>query len=161
MDPKQPEPMTPFDEITVPRQLRFLKLLLPFLPASNRQMLGILVKFLELQHTIQLFQTAADSVFQQLSRKNSQPLNTPSDFLELMMPYLSAEELETANTFRSAMNMMEMMQMFSQQNESDTTSSFDPMSMMMGMLSPEQQEMFETYQAMFSDLNTDSTTDLT
>lgn len=154
MDPKQPEPMTPFDEITVPRQLRFLKLLLPFLPASNRKMLGILVKFMELQHTIQLFQTAADSIFQQLSRKNPQPLNTPSDFLEMMMPYLSAEELETANTFRSAMNMMEMMQMFSQKNSSDDTTSFDPMSMMMGMLSPEQQEMFQTYQTIFSDLDT-------
>lgn len=160
MEPRQPEPMTPFDEITVPRQLRFLKLLLPFLPASNRQMLGILIKSMELQHTIQLFQNTADSIFQQISENGRKPLNNPADLLEMMLPYLSSEELETANTFRSAMSMMEMMQMFSQQREhSNEDPSFHPMDMMMGMLSPEQQEMFENYQAMFSDLNTDPATD--
>lgn len=159
MDPKQPIPMTPFDEITVPRQLHFLKLFLPFMPASNRQMLAILIKFLELNHTIQMLQTTADSVFRQISHNNQHPLNSPADLLEIMMPYLSTEEMETANTLRSVMNMMDMMQMFSQQNMQSDGTALDPMDMMMGMLTPEQQEMFQTYQTMFSDLGTTSDSD--
>lgn len=160
MDPKQPEPMTPFDEITEPRQLRFLKLLLPFLPASNQRILGVFIKFLELQHTIQVFRHTADSVFFQFSNQNRTTLNNPSALLEAMIPYLSSEELQTANTFRSAMSMMEMMQAFSQQNgNSESDTGFNPMDFMMGMLSPEQQDLFQTYQTMFSDLNQENPED--
>ena len=78
----------------------------------------------------------------------------------MMLPYLSPEEIQTANTFRSAMNMMEMMQMFSQQDDHNNGNpTSNPMDMLMGMLSPEQQEMFQTYQTMFSDLNTDTSPD--
>ena len=43
------------------------------------------------------------------------------------------------------MDMAEMMR-----SSADENGSFDPAEMMLGMLSPEQKEMFETYSAMFS-----------
>ncbi|MBO5460972.1 MAG: hypothetical protein J5983_04160 [Ruminococcus sp.] len=157
MDSKQPGPMTPFDEITVPRQLRFIKLLLPFLPVSSQRMLGILIKFMELQYTIQMFKTASESTLHSVFHTQGNLLSDPSALLEVLSPYLSSEEAETANTFRSLFQVMEMMQTFSGQEGTDSEgSSFNPMSMMMGMLSPEQQEMFETYQTMFSNLDSDA-----
>ncbi|MEE1086076.1 MAG: hypothetical protein U0L05_02730 [Schaedlerella sp.] len=155
MDRKQPGLMTPFDEMTTPRQLRFIKLLLPFLPASNQQMIGILIKFLELQHTIQIFQHTSDSLHISQT-KNSNP-GTLSDLFENLLPYLSSEEIQAANSFRSVMSMMEMMQMLSPVDEAlNGNDSFNPMNIILEMLSPEQQEMFQTYQTMFSDTASNS-----
>lgn len=153
MDKKQPNPMTPFDEITIPKQLRFLKLLLPFMPSSTQRMLGVLIKFIELQNTVQLLQTNKYFSFHQPFH-NTDNVNRPEDIIDQLFPYLSSEELEAANSFRSVMNMMEMMQMFSQsENSSSNNGSFNPMDLISGMLSPEQMEMFQSYQSIFSDLD--------
>ena len=157
MDIRQPGPMTPFDEITIPRQLRFIKLLLPFMPASSQRMLGILIKFMELQYTVQMFKRAAGSTFQHIFSTQGDLLSDPAALLDVLSPYLSSEEIETANTFRSIFSMIEMMQTFSGQDGADSENGeFNPLNLMMGMLTPEQQEMFETYQTMFSDPGSDT-----
>ena len=157
MNTKQPEPMTPFDELTIPKQLRFMKLLLPFMPASTQHMLGIFIKFLELRHTIYFFQSSASSLDSIFNNKKAD-INNPADFLEVLFPYLSSDEIQTANSFRSLMNTFEMIQAFSQSEKHNSdSSSANPFEMMMSMLSPEQQEMFQTYQTMFSDLDSENT----
>ena len=45
-------PMTPFDLETTDDSLRMMKLFLPYLPPSYQKMLGIYIKFHELQHTL-------------------------------------------------------------------------------------------------------------
>lgn len=152
MDKRQPNPMTPFDEITTPRQLRFLKLLLPFMPLSSQRMLGILIKFMELQNTIQLLQSNKDFSLN-YSLNSDINRNHPADIFDQLFPYLSSEELEAANSFRSIMNIMDMMQMFSQaENNGSDNPNFNPIDFMAGMLSPEQMDMFQSYQSMFSDI---------
>ena len=66
------------------------------------------------------------------------------------------------------MNMMSMMEMMqSMQEMQDTNSdgasgfSFDPMQMMQGMLTPEQQGMFDMYNTMFSTESDTTETDAT
>lgn len=192
MEKKPPKPMTPFDEWTVPNELHTLKLLLPYTPAASQPALGMLIKVIELQHTMDYFQQKKNFIH---SQDFSGGFSSPLDMLEEISPYLPPEEADMINTFRNMMNIMDMVQMmqtFSDTGEdasantntsdgdissaglehsenknsfkeSDTpgsqdtssrpdgfSSAFNPMNLVMGMLSPEQQEMFEMYQTMFS-----------
>ncbi len=185
MEKKSPTPMTPFDEWTVPNELHILKLLLPYTAAASQQALGILIKVIELQHTIQYFDRQKNLLHEQ----NISPgFSSPMEMLEEISPYLPPEQANMLETFRNMMNIMDMVQMMqafsddtgndsvdnsSSGNESsfqDSTASemnhsfsgsgnqekgnrgngFDPMQLVMGMLSPEQKDMFEMYQTMFS-----------
>lgn len=170
MEKKPPRPMPPFDELTIPAELQTLKLLLPYTPVSEQQSLWILIKFMELQHTIQFFRQQQNRLHSQTFRRF--PVSM-AEMLEEITPYLPPEEAEMLNTFRNVMNIMEMMQMFQENTDAsesppekhsaDTGSpgqqspfhfdSMNPMDLMMGMLSPEQQEMFRMYQSMFSDMD--------
>lgn len=180
MEKKAPTPMTPFDEWTVPKELHTLKLLLPYTPSASRQALGILIKVIELQHTIQYFDRQKNLLHEQ---DISSGFSSPMEILEEISPYLPPEQAGMLETFRNMMNIMDMVQMMqtfsedtgntfsggsSSENEnsfqdsgssqkgssfmgSNTTGGgFDPMQLVMGMLSPEQKDMFEMYQTMFS-----------
>ena len=194
MEKKPTRPMTPFDEWTVPNELHTLKLLLPYTPAASQPALGMLVKVIELQHTMEYFQNRRQDI---KSQEFSRDFSSPLEMLEEIAPYLPPEQANMIGTFRNMMNIMEMVQMMqtftdsggtSPSTESDSSNGtaspaksgsfgsasssaksgesgeqkgfgmsggfgggFNPMSLVMGMLSPEQQEMFEMYQAMFSD----------
>lgn len=143
MDKKTPRPMTPFDELTTPYPLSILKLLLPYLSPNGRSPLWILIKFMELQYTISIFKHPETFLTGQSS--GQQP-TSPAELLDEIVPYLPPEQAQTADTFRNALNIMEMMNMAQPSNSNS-------MDLMMGMLSPEQQEMFQMYQEMFSDTN--------
>ena len=55
MDKDVPGLMTPFDELVTTPELQIIKLLIPYAPASGRQTLAGLVKFMELRETLRLF----------------------------------------------------------------------------------------------------------
>jgi hypothetical protein len=155
MDEKTTRPMTPFDELTIPEEVQMLKLLLPYTPASGQKNIGILIRFLELQHTIQFFRHSTMGTDVTSSGHSSASF---LEILEAISPYLAPKDAEMIRTFREFMNIMEMAQTlqsgFSDQEEctDDGNNSFgnlNPMDLMKGMLSPEQQEMFQMYQTMF------------
>ena len=178
MEKKPSTPMTPFDEWTVPRELHILKLLIPYTPAASQQTLGILVKIMELQHTFQYFQQQKNALHsQEASAGFSSPLDMLEEIAPYLPPE-QAEMLGTFRNMMNIMDMVQMMQEFSGGMETDFDPSgspdseassgndagcregepsfgmfgggFGPMQLMMGMLSPEQQEMFQMYQTMFS-----------
>lgn len=174
MDKKPPRPMTPFDELTMPAELQTLKLLLPYTPVSEQQFVWIFIKFIELQHTIRFFRASENRLHTQTFR------HFPASWAEMfeeISPYLPPKEADMMNTLQNVMNIIEMMQMFqdhtdvsedpSAENSADAGShapnspanfgGMDPMNLMMGMLSPEQQEMFQMYQSMFSDMDSPGT----
>ena len=140
MEQKPPKPMTPFDNLVTPPFLYTLKLLLPYTPPSAQRFIGIYIKFLELHHTMEYFQGFSSS---------------PSNMLEGLKPYMDPAEKEMMEQMSSMMNMMEMVRGIKYLPEGTSDSSaqgfgaFNPMDMMKGMLSPEQQEMFEMYSTMF------------
>lgn len=155
MEKKSPKPMTPFDEMVTPPHLQMLKVFLPYTPASNQKFLGIFIKFMEFQQTIHFFQSFNIPLHSQTLGPDSS-----ADMFEDLKPYLPPQTAEMADTFMNMMNMMEMMQMFQEnapddaQSESSSSGAFsggfNPMDMMKGMLTPEQQNMFEMYNTMFS-----------
>lgn len=148
---KTPPPMTPFDEATS-SNLRMLKLFLPFLPSSAQYLLAVFIKFTELQNVFTLH-----------------TLNQIEN-LDYLFPYLTEEEKEyfsTLKNIKEMMSMAEMMNSFmdidfpgdcpnhtsdnpSTHSPNNTSNSFDPISILTGMLSPEQQNTFQTYSELFS-----------
>lgn len=162
MEKKTPRPMTPFDELTTPYHLSLLKLFLPYLPPSNQQTLWILVKFMELEYTISIFKHPGQIQGCQSSKHFP---DSPAELLDEITPYLPPELQPMTDAFHNIMNIMEMMQMFqesadfSNDSSDDSSSPFNginPVEMAMGMMNPEQQEMFRMYQDMFAE--NDSTT---
>lgn len=159
MEKKTPRPMTPFDELTTPYPLSILKLMLPYITPGGGSSLWILVKFMELKYTISISRHP-EQILSSHSFGNLP--DSPAKLLDEIAPYLPPEQAQMADSFRNIMNMMEMMQAMqsfngSSENASETGgmssmfSGMNPIDMMMGMLSPEQQEMFQMYQNMFSD----------
>lgn len=147
MEKKPVRPMTPFDELVTSPQLQAMKLLLPYAPVSEQRLLAAFIKFLELRQTIRLFSRLGRGLGAQFFQDEVPP--SPQKVLGSLKPYLGAQEagmLEMLLNMKDIMDMAEMMKGSSE----DGSSAPDPMDLMMGMLSPEQQEMFSTYNAMFS-----------
>ena len=114
MEKRTPRPMTLFDELTMPPQFRMMKLMLPFTPAQTRPMLAILIKFMELQHTIRLFSENPDALSPpQDSLARADMANTQGfslHMIEEILPYLAPQERDMFENMKNMMNMMEMMQ---------------------------------------------------
>ena len=149
MDKNLPGPMTPFDELITSPELQIMKLLIPYAPASNRQMLAACVKIMELKETIRVFSSGRGAVRAQML-EDDDPLS-PIDILNSFRPYLKPREaaaLDMIINLREMMSVMEMMQ--SASTPDDGGPSIDPMDLLSGMLSPEQQEMFRMYSDMFT-----------
>ena len=138
MEQNPPKPMTPFDSLITPPFLYTLKLLLPYIPSSMQRFLGIYIKYLELRRAMEYFQGFTS---------NPQP----RDILDGLKPYMSPAEKEMMEQMSGMMNMMEMVQNMQAMSDSSSQgmAGFNPMDMMKGMLTPEQQEMFDMYNAMF------------
>ena len=136
MEQNSLKPMTPFDNLVTPPFLYTLKLLLPYTPPSAQRFFGIYIKFLEFRHTMEYFQGFSSS---------------PSNILEGLKPYMNPAEKEMMEQMSGMMNMMEMVQNMQAMSDSSSQgmAGFNPMDMMKGMLTPEQQEMFDMYNAMF------------
>lgn len=127
---------TPFDRRTTTQTLLITKLLIPYLPPETQRIMAIYVKFVEFQNTF--------SSFQAFGQKS----HSTQDIIQELKPYMPSSACESIDNLMNMMSMMEMFQSF--QEASGVDGDFDPMSMMQGMLTPEQQSMFEMYNTMFS-----------
>lgn len=166
MEEKSGCPMTPFDEITTPADIRTLKLMIPYIPFPARRYLGIFIKFQELQSTIHFFRNPDSRI---CHAHSTGPPPSLWDILEEITPFLRPEEAETVNNLKNILNMMEMVQMMQSMQSTDNPDSnshssdnpfsdmSSPLNMLMGMLSPEQKNMFDMYQSLFSDSDSGDT----
>lgn len=155
MDNNSSVPMTPFDELVSSPELQIMKLIIPYAPARGRRALAACVKFMELRETLRIFGGGYGGIRAQMFG-DEEPL-TPFDILDSFRPYLGPREnaaLDMVINIREMMSVMQMMQnVSSQEGAEGGSSSFDPMDLLAGMLSPEQQEMFQMYSEMFSHMS--------
>ncbi|HIV53211.1 MAG TPA: hypothetical protein H9748_07020 [Candidatus Mediterraneibacter norwichensis] len=150
MDKDIPGLMTPFDELVTTPELQIIKLLIPYTPASGRQTLAGMVKFIELREALRLFHGRSSGLQAQMTSGNDSL--SPIDILNSFRPYLKPREasmLDMIINIREMMSVMEMMQTAQEKSEGNS-SDFDPMELLTGMLPPEQQEMFRMYSDIFS-----------
>ena len=136
MEQKPPRPMTPFDQLVNPPSLYSLKLFLPYTPPSLQRFLAIYIKFLELRYTMEYFRGFPSHPSQK-------------GMLSDLKPYLDEQERNMMEQAESMMSMMEMVQQMQSMAYNSSDQEWNPMDLMKGMLTPEQQEMFDTYNKMF------------
>ncbi len=153
MEQSESDKMTPLDRIISSRQLQMLKLMIPYTPPSSQRMLAIYAKFLELQHTISFFQSFHKDIRTQAFQKT---LSSPLDIFDELRPYMPENERNSIDSILNVLNMMEMVSAMEQMNSDGDghpgTGGFNPMDMMKGMLTPEQQGMFDMYSTMFNEM---------
>lgn len=165
MDDQSKIPMTPFDTLISTPGLRMMKLMIPYLPPSNQRMLAVYVKFMELQQTFSFFQDFRSDLHSCAFEKE---VSSPSDILEELRPFLRKSDCEMIDQIQNMLSAMELAASF-QKMAKETTSehphtsseapgtssapAFDLSELLQGMLSPEQQKLFETYRDLTSDVS--------
>ncbi|HBA62689.1 MAG TPA: hypothetical protein DCZ20_02400 [Lachnospiraceae bacterium] len=154
MEQKPTLPMTPFDNLISTGNLQMLKLLLPYLPPANQKFFAIYIKFLELTHTVQYFNRFRTG----LRAQSASGFPDPDSLLKDLRPYMNEQDAAAMEQMLNMMHMMELMKDMGVMDTSGASAGVDPMSIMMQMLSPDQQEMFESCQDMFQHLNSASDT---
>lgn len=127
MDRTPPGPMTPFDELVTTPQLQMIKLLLPFAPEPGRRPMALVIKFLELKNTVSLFQNRRFCLTAQSVSSDS---DNVLDFIELLKPYLGSE-------------MSDMIDLILNMKTLFASGDLSP-DLFMGMMSPEQQDLFHS-----------------
>ncbi len=121
MDKKDMDIVTPFDQLTSSKNLRMMKLMIPYIAPESQRFLAVYVRFLELQNTIQFFRHFTSG----LHTQNFTP-TSPLEIFQEIAPYMSSEFGETFDQLSNMMNMMEMMQSF-QGEDSDPMEMFGSM----------------------------------
>ena len=156
MDDQSKIPMTPFDTLISTPGLRMMKLMIPYLPPSNQRMLAVYVKFMELQQTFSFFQNFRSDLHSCAFEKE---VSSPSDILEELRPFLRKSDCEMIDQIQNMLSAMEIAASFqnmtkesslkqscsdASSDSSSSTPAFDLSMLLQGMLSPEQQNLFET-----------------
>lgn len=154
MDRDIPGPMTPFDELVTTPELQMIKLLIPYAPASGRQTLAALVKYTELRKAVRLFHSGGRCPG---IRAFEEPApDTPAALMEQMRPYLTSQQASVLDMIARVQEMMPLIEMLQASgamsgNAGDGSGpGFDFTDLLAGMLTPDQQDLFEEYSEMFS-----------
>ena len=85
----EPNSFTPFDNMTQTRELQMLKTAIPYMKGDQKKQFAILIKYMELQNTIQVF-NQEDKVMLNDLRK-----------------FCTDKELETLDMITNMVSMME------------------------------------------------------
>lgn len=101
MDNTQP---TPFDNMTCTRELQMMKTMVPYMKESQKKQFAILIKYMELQNTIQVF-SQKDKVLSMCSVEEGG--NTTLAMLNELRPFCTAKEQETLDMIYNMFSMME------------------------------------------------------
>lgn len=97
-------PSTPFDYMTQTRELQMLKTMLPYMRQSQKKQFAILIKYMELQNTIQVF-SEEDKVLSMCSVDEEN--NTVLAMLNDLRQFCNSKEQETIDSFINMLSMLE------------------------------------------------------
>lgn len=162
-DMKQ-EFVSEFDEMTTTDRIRMLKSALPYVEISMQKYMAIYIKLLELMYIISYFRNEPQKFAARFSKCKS---NDPREVMKGLKKYCSKSEQASVDQILQMMQAFEMYQKYSaflqpfasMGNDSEnadgasaagsaSASGKDPLSSLMGMLSPEQLKMFEMFKEM-------------
>lgn len=156
-----------FDTLYTHNHIQILKVLLPYFDADSRKNLAVMIKFMELEYTMEyvnrhppLLKAAA---FEKDAGKKKQPdiveifeqiklFCTPSE--RAMFDQLTNMK-KSLDMYQEVMDMMQMLGPLTQpdSNASSSAGGINPLDLLKGMLSPEQQNMFEMFQSSLDSQN--------
>ncbi|MGN0142127.1 MAG: hypothetical protein ACI4AD_07855 [Roseburia sp.] len=96
--------LTPFDNMTCTRQLQMLKTMVPYMKGEQKKQFAILIKYMELQNTIQIF-SQEDKVMSMCSVEPEG--NTTLAMLNELRRFCTEKEQETLDMIYNMFSMME------------------------------------------------------
>ena len=96
--------LTPFDYMTQTRELQMLKTVIPYMKGGQKKQFAILIKYMELQNTIQVF-SQEDKVMSMCSVDEDE--NSRLSMLNELRRFCSEKELETIDMMTNLLSMME------------------------------------------------------
>lgn len=144
-----------FDALYTNNQIQKLKVILPYIDPSMQKNMAIYIKYLELKYTMNLFKKHPFHVCSTNEQRQTPDIRKLCHELK---PYCSEAESQQLEQMTSMLQTMEMYQEMSQTmsamqelfpdiGKSDTSNIFGSSmdELLMGMLSPEQKEMFEVF----------------
>lgn len=153
MEQKDTSQILAFDTLFSNNHIQMLKVLLPYMDNQFQKYLAIYIKFQELQVALNFV------------RKRPYPLcgcmihpddTDPAQVVKRLLPLCTKEEKEQLNQilkvlqsmsqYQEMMHTMELMKDFMPEGDSSSPSSMTDM--LMGMLTPEQKQMFDLFSAM-------------
>ncbi len=95
---------TPFDNMTQTRQLQMLKTVIPYMKEEQKKQFAILIKYMELQNTIQVF-SQQDKVMSMCSVDDGG--NNMLAMLNDLRQFCTEREQETLDMIANMFSMME------------------------------------------------------
>lgn len=140
--------ITTFDSLVQTQQLQIIKAAIPYIQTSEQKFLSIYVKFLELNQTIHLF-NKKDNALKACSvdTETESPTELPIRMLNDVRCYCTDSEKETIDMILNFFSAFELYRSYLDTPEAKSTRNENPFSFIKNFLSPEQKEIFETYQA--------------
>ena len=159
-----------FDALYTNNRIQKLKVLLPYIEPSMQKNMAVYIKFMELKYTMDMFRKHP---FHASSYKEEREKPDIKKLFRELRPYCTESESRQLEQLESMFQTMEMYQEMSQTMSAmqemfpnmdmgmdmgmmgmgmgdDNASGSSMMDMLMGMLTPEQKEMYEA----FSNINT-------
>lgn len=161
MDQKDTNQINAFDTLFSNNHIQMLKILLPYMDNQFQKYLAIYIKFLELQCALSFLK---ERPFPLCGCMEPDAPMEPEVLIKKLLPLCTKKEktqmkqflsvFQSINQYQEMAKTMEFMKEFmpepSASDGSDSPFSPDMSSVLMNMLSPEQQEMFQMFSAMQS-----------
>lgn len=97
-------PFTPFDHMTQTRELQMLKTMLPYMRESQKKQFAVLIKYMELQNTVQVF-SQEDKVLSMCSVDEGK--KTTLALLNDLRQFCTEKEQESLDMFVNLFSMIE------------------------------------------------------
>ncbi len=141
--------LTDFDALICDSRIQIMKALIPFMHTREQRFLSVYVKYIELTKTIDLVKNIdSNSAVGICSLNNNPDKKDPTEILQVIRKFCSDKDRETIDMI---MNMMSIYRTFRMYKETMQSASEDPMAdLLKNLLTPEQQEMFESYSSIMT-----------
>ena len=97
-------PFTPFDYMTQNRQLQMMKTIIPYMKEAQKKQFAILIKYMELQNTIQIF-SQEDKVLSMCSVDEES--NNMVAMINDLRQFCSEKEQETLDMLTNMFSVLE------------------------------------------------------
>lgn len=96
--------ITPFDTMTQTREIQMLKTVLPYMKSSQKKQFAILIKYMELQNTLNVF-SKEEQVLSMCSLPEEE--QNPMAMLNSLRPFCNQKEAETIDMLANMLSMIE------------------------------------------------------
>lgn len=146
--------LTAFDSLITDSKLQMLKAAIPYIPANGQGFISMYVKFIELSKTIHIFQNKNIDALGACSLPEDK--RNIFEMLNAMKHHCTGQQKEMLENVTNIINTFQMYQTFQDeitkinQDEDSPLPKIDNLDALKGMLTPEQQNMFDTYSALFN-----------